>query len=177
MTFSESYLTSAQFEFRRYKGYGDKTFELLLQEQLFWQSSETHNSIALIIMHLFGNMLSCWTNFLSEDGEKPWRNRDAEFENLPKTKKELLDLWEKGWNCLFEALDLVNSNNFDTAIKIRDEEHTIPQAINRQLAHYASHVGQIIFIGKMIKKEDWVSLSIPKGQSKTFNQKMFGKNS
>jgi hypothetical protein len=177
MIFSESYLESAQLEFERYKTYGDKVFGQLSQEELFWQPSITDNSIAIIIKHVSGNMLSRWTNFLSQDGEKSWRNRDDEFENPPKTKQELLDLWEKGWTCLFDALDSINSSNFDAPIKIRGQQHTIPQAINRQLAHYASHVGQIVFIGKMIKKNDWVSLTIAKGQSKTFNQKMFGKNS
>ncbi len=177
MNFSENYLKSVKFEFQRYKTYGDKTFEQLSQEELFWQPSPSDNSIALIVKHLSGNMLSRWTNFLSEDGEKSWRNRDNEFESPPKTKKEVLDLWEKGWRCLFDALNTIDSSNFDTTIKIRGQEHTITEAINRQLAHYASHVGQIIFLGKMIKKQDWRSLTIPKGQSKNFNQKMFGKNS
>lgn len=170
-------MTSAKFEFERYKNYGDKTFEQLSPEEFFWRPSMSENSIALIVKHLNGNMLSRWTNFLFEDGEKTWRNRDNEFERPPKTKKEVLELWDQGWNCLFGALDSINDSNFSTLIKIRNQNHTIPEAVNRQLAHYASHVGQIIFIGKMIKGKYWRSLSIPKGQSKTYNQKMFGKNS
>lgn len=177
MNFVQSYLDSVKFEFRRYKAYGDKTFAQLTEEQLLRQPSKEDNSIAIIIKHLAGNMLSRWTNFLTEDGEKIWRKRDSEFERPPKSRNDLIELWEKGWNCLFTALDGINDSNFNTQIKIRDKEHSIPEAINRQLAHYASHVGQIIFLGKMIKGHEWESLSIPKGGSKAFNQKMFGKNS
>lgn len=177
MSFSKHYITSAKFEFERYKTYGDKTFQQLTLEELLWRPSETDNSIAVIIQHLSGNMLSRWTNFLHEDGEKSWRNRDDEFKSPSNSKKGMLELWEKGWNCLFYALDSINDSNFSALIKIRDQNHTIPEAINRQLAHYASHVGQIVFLGKMIKKGDWISPTIPKGQSKSFNQKMFGKNS
>jgi len=177
MNFVQSYLDSVKFEFRRYKTYGDKTFAQLTEEQLHSQPSKEDNSIAIIIKHLAGNMLSRWTNFLTEDGEKTWRKRDSEFERPPKSRNDLIELWEKGWNCLFTALDGIDGSNFNTQIKIRDKEHSIPEAINRQLAHYASHVGQIIFLGKMIKGHEWESLSIPKGGSKAFNQKMFGKNS
>lgn len=177
MSLARNYIASVTFEFERYKGYGDSVLNQLSEEQLFWRPSETDNSIAIIINHLAGNMRSRWTNFLTEDGEKSWRNRDEEFENPPQTKKELLLLWEKGWNVLFEALNEINDSNFATLIKIRNQDHTITEAVNRQLAHYASHVGQIVFLGKMIKKEDWISLTIPKGRSKAFNQKMFGKNS
>jgi len=122
-------------------------------------------------------MLSRWTHFFTEDGEKLWRNREDEFQRPPQTKKEILELWEKGWECLFNALDSINPSNFSTVIKIRNEHQSVMEAVNRQLAHYASHVGQIALLGKMIKKEAWVSPSIPKGQSEAFNQKMFGKNS
>lgn len=166
-----------KFEFERYKTYGDKTFKQLSIEDFFWRSSETDNNIAIIIKHLAGNMLSRWTNFLTEDGEKSWRNRDDEFEEPPKSKEEILELWEKGWRCLFRALSDINESNFDTLLKIRSQNHTIPEALNRQLAHYASHIGQIVYLGKMIKKEDWISPTISKGQSKAFNQKMFGQNS
>ncbi|MEO0570126.1 MAG: DUF1572 family protein [Bacteroidota bacterium] len=170
-------MSSAKFEFKRYKTYGDQVLEQLSEEELCWKPSETDNSIAIIIKHLAGNMLSRWTNFLTEDGEKSWRNRDEEFEEPPKTKKELCELWEKGWSCLFDALNTVNYSNFSSSIKIRNQDLTILDAINRQLAHYASHVGQIVYLGKMIKKEGWISPTIPKGQSKTYNQKMFRENS
>lgn len=175
MHFAHTYIESAQFEFHRYKTLGDTTFSQLSEYELHWRPAETDNSIAIIIKHLAGNMLSRWTNFLIEDGEKSWRRRDDEFENPPQTKQELITLWEKGWACLFQALDAINTSNFDSKVKIRGEEHTIEQAVNRQLAHYAYHTGQIVLMGKMIKGVDWQSLSIPKGGSKAFNEKVFGK--
>jgi hypothetical protein len=113
---------------------------------------------------------------LTEDGEKPWRNRETEFENPYPTKKEMQLAWDKGWQCLFDALESIDATNFDTKINIRGQKHTIVEAVNRQLAHYASHVGQIVLLGKMIKGPEWESLSIPKGGSEAFNQKLFGKS-
>ena len=155
MSFAEQYMASAKFEFRRYKTYGDQTFQQLSEEEVFWSASETDNSIAIIVKHMSGNMLSRWTSFLIADGEKEWRRRDQEFTEPPSTKNEMLKLWEKGWDCLFTALDSINPKNFDQKIKIRNEEHAISEAINRQLAHYTSHVGQIVFLGKMIKKSQF----------------------
>lgn len=175
MTFQEDYIKSALFEFRRYKNLGDKTFAQLSDENLFWKYREEDNSIAQIVKHVSGNMLSRWTNFLTEDGEKEWRNREQEFIDLPPSKKELLEIWEKGWQCLFDSLGAIDDSNFDTEIKIRNESHSIVQAINRQLAHYANHVGQIVLLGKMIKGKGWISLSIPKGGSKAFNAAKFGR--
>lgn len=175
MTFQEDYLKSAIFEFHRYKNLGDKTFAQLSDENLLWKYGEEDNSIAQIVKHLSGNMLSRWTNFLTEDGEKEWRNRDQEFVDPPASKKELIQIWERGWQCLFDVLDSIDDSNFDSKIKIRNEPHTIVQAVNRQLAHYANHVGQIVLLGKMIKGKDWASLSVPKGGSKTFNKKKFGR--
>lgn len=152
---------------------GDKTFAQLDEKEIHWKPAENDNCVSLIVKHMVGNMLSRWTNFLTEDGEKPWRDRENEFENPYTMKKEMLSAWEKGWQCLFDALESVNSANFNTVLKIRDEDHTLVQAINRQLAHYAAHVGQIVFLGKMIKGTDWVSLSIPKGGSAEFNKTMF----
>ena len=177
MDFVKSYLDSITFEFSRYKAYGDKTFAQLTEAELYWRPSEEDNSVAVIVNHLAGNMISRWTNFLTEDGEKTWRQRDSEFGTPPTTSKKLLSLWEEGWETLFNALKELNTSNIDSQIKIRGEVHTIPQAINRQLAHYSSHIGQIVYIGKMIKGPHWKSLSIPKGQSGTFNKKMFSKNS
>lgn len=177
MNFSENYLTNIKFEFNRYKIYGDRTLDQLSEKDLHWRQSADDNSIAIIIKHVVGNMLSRWTNFLMEDGEKSWRDRDQEFENPPQTKKDLIEYWEKGWQCLFNALDTVNGENFDSTIKIRGEEHTIIQAVNRQLAHYASHVGQLVLLGKMLRGKNWQSLSVTKGKSQEFNQKMFDKNS
>lgn len=174
MNFQENYLENVKFEFHRYKTMGDKTFAQLSENDIHWTYSEGDNSIALIVKHMVGNMLSRWTHFLTEDGEKSWRNREMEFEAPYPTKKEMLQAWEKGWQCLFTALDSINPSNFGNKITIRGQEHTIVEAINRQLAHYASHVGQIVLLGKMIRGKDWQSLSIPKGGSKAFNQKMFG---
>lgn len=173
MTFQEDYIKSAIFEFHRYKTLGDKTFTQLSDGDLLWKHGEEDNSIAQIVKHLSGNMLSRWTNFLTEDGEKEWRNRELEFVDPSKTRSEMLEIWEKSWQCLFDALHTIEDSNFDTKIKIRNESHSIVQAINRQLAHYANHVGQIVLLGKMIKGKDWVSLSIPKGGSQAFNATKF----
>ncbi len=173
MDFPENYLKSVRFEFLRYKALGDKTFAQLDEKDIHWKYNEGDNSIALIVKHLSGNMLSRWTNFLSEDGEKSWRNRETEFEHPSKSKEELLTAWDQGWQCLFDALDAVNADNFETIIKIRNEDHTIVEAINRQLAHNANHLGQIVLLGKMIKGSEWVSLSIPKGGSEQFNAEKF----
>ncbi|KQC29450.1 DUF1572 family protein [Flagellimonas eckloniae] len=174
MSFQENYIENIQFEFNRYKVMGDKTFAQLSDEDILWKYSETGNSIAIIVKHMAGNMLSRWTNFLTEDGEKPWRNREVEFEKPYTSKAEMITAWERGWKCLFDALGDIDHSNFDSKIKIRNEEHSIIEAINRQLAHYCSHVGQIVFMGKMIKGTNWISLSIPKGDSEKFNKKMFG---
>ncbi|MDF0717543.1 DUF1572 domain-containing protein [Muricauda sp. 334s03] len=174
MNFQENYLSNVKFEFQRYKTMGNKTFAQISDDDIHWKYAETDNSIAIIVKHMIGNMLSRWTNFLTEDGEKSWRERDLEFEKPYITKAEMISAWEKGWKCLFEALESINSTNFDSKVFIRGEEHSIIEAINRQLAHYASHVGQIVFVAKLIKGNNWKSLSIPKGESKTFNKKMFG---
>lgn len=174
MSFSKDFIESLVSEFRRYKTLGEKTFAQLSDDEIHWRNDTNDNSIAIIVKHIAGNMLSRWTNFLTEDGEKNWRHRETEFENPPTTKAEMIAAWEKGWNCLFEALDMVNKENFNQKIKIRNEEHSILEAVQRQLGHYANHVGQIVYVGRMIKSNDWQSLSIPKGGSADFNKKMFG---
>lgn len=145
------------------------------EEDLFRQYNPESNSVAIIVNHLTGNMLSRWTNFLDSDGEKKWRNRDQEFEAIIKNKKELEKKWDRGWACLFDALANINADNFDQLIYIRNQGHTITEAINRQMAHYAYHVGQITYICKMIKGKDWQSLTIPKGTSQDFNAQKFAK--
>lgn len=171
----KTYPRSVKKLFQYYKSQGEKTFEQLTEKDLFWQYNEQSNSIAVIVNHLWGNMKSRWTDFLTSDGEKPWRERDMEFEQVILTKTALLEKWEDGWNCLFDALDSINEENLGTTVFIRNQAHTVPDAVNRQLAHYASHIGQIVYIGKMIKGKDWKTLSIPKGQSSGFNQKKFSK--
>ncbi|GAA3512551.1 DUF1572 domain-containing protein [Aquimarina addita] len=170
---SVTYLDGIKKQFLYYKSLGQNTIDQTPDKQLFWQYDDNSNSIAIIIKHLWGNMKSRWTNFLTTDGEKEWRSRDEEFENDIQTKEELIEIWEEGWQCLFEALDSINELNFEQPIYIRNIEHSITEAINRQLAHYAYHIGQIVFIGKMCCGENWQSLSIPKGASQSYNKKRF----
>ena len=158
--------------FQYYKQLGEKSFQQIEnEEQFFWSPSQESNSIAVIVQHLYGNMKSRWTEFLSTDGEKEWRNRDQEFELYISYKEEVFKLWEDGWSCLFEALDKIDETNRNQLVYIRNKGHSIDEAIQRQLAHYAYHVGQIVFLTRMIIGEEWKSLSIPKGESKNYNQK------
>lgn len=159
--------------FRYYKGLGEKAIGQLNDEQVLVQPNNASNSIALIVHHLSGNMLSRWTDFLTSDGEKPWRDRDAEFSVGYKDKKELLAAWEKGWTCLFQALEALKPADLSRMIYIRNEGQTVMEAIQRQLAHYASHVGQIVFYAKLLKGDEFKSLSIPKGESRSFNKQKF----
>ncbi len=169
----ENYLESIRKQFEYYKMLGDKTFAQLSEEAVFWQYNDESNSIAVMVKHLWGNMLSRWTDFLTADGEKEWRNRDGEFEADIATKAEMMEKWEAGWACLFTALDSINADNFDTTIYIRNMGHTIVEAVNRQLAHYAYHIGQFVYLGRMLKGKEWQSLSIPKGGSKAYNKNKF----
>jgi hypothetical protein len=162
-----------QFEY--YKMLGEKTFLQLTDEKLFWQYNDQSNSIAMIVNHLSGNMLSRWTDFLTTDGEKSWRNRDREFESYLTTRTEVLQTWDAGWNCLFEALDALTEEDLEKEILIRNQKHSVLEAISRQLAHYPYHIGQIVFLGKMICDENWTSLSIPKGNSVLYNKEKFSK--
>ncbi len=158
--------------FEYYKSLGDKTFDQLTDDQMFWQYNEESNSIAIIVKHIAGNMLSRWTNFLTEDGEKSWRNRDGEFVNTFTTKEQVLDFWEQGWKCFFEALEKINDDNLYSITYIRGEAHPVIDAVLRQLAHYPYHIGQIVYIAKMIKNEDWNTLSIARNRSQEFNAEM-----
>ncbi len=170
-----SYLNSIKKQFGYYKLLGDKTFEQLNDQDIHWQLNEDSNSISIIVKHIVGNMLSRWTNFLTEDGEKKWRERDQEFEDTYQNKEALITAWEKGWQCLFNALQPLIKNDLEHIIYIRNQGHTVTEAINRQLSHYAYHIGQIVFVGKMIKNENWKSLSVPKGQSSNYNNEKFSK--
>jgi hypothetical protein len=167
------YLESVRKQFEYYKMLGDKTFSQLQDDKLFWQYNEDSNSIATIVKHLWGNMLSRWTDFLTTDGEKEFRNRDAEFENDIESREELLAKWNEGWDCLFKAINSLTTDDLDKIIYIRNQGHTVTEAINRQLAHYPYHIGQIVFIGKMLSENGWNSLSIPRGNSKAFNDNKF----
>jgi hypothetical protein len=171
----QNYLPSTKKQFEYYKSLGEKTFDQLEDEQLFWQYNPESNSIAIMVNHLWGNMMSRWTDFLSADGEKHWRQRDLEFEDIIKTRQEMMERWNEGWECLFTALDSITEENFSTKVLIRNQEHSIVEAVNRQLAHYAYHIGQIVYCGRMLVGNRWQSLSIPKGASKAFNAEKFSK--
>jgi hypothetical protein len=175
MKTEQEYLQSVKKQFEYYKSLGEKTFDQLEEADLFWQYNEASNSIAIIVNHLWGNMKSRWTDFLTSDGEKQWRERDMEFESVIKTREELLHKWNEGWECLFSALGTIDEANIDTEIYIRNQAHTIVGAINRQFAHYSYHIGQIVYIGRMIKGDAWKSLTIPKGKSGEFNKAKFSK--
>lgn len=168
-----SFLSSSINRFKYYKSLGDKAFEQLNFEELQKEFADDSNSIAIIVKHLVGNMLSRWTNFLTEDGEKTWRNRDQEFIDTYTSKQELLNSWENGWDCLFKALGSITEKDLDNIVYIRNEAHTITDAIIRQLAHYSCHIGQIVFLGKLTKGKRWTTLSIAKGKSDEFNAKKF----
>lgn len=168
-----NYINSAKQQFLYYKMLGDKTMAQLGDEELLWQYNDASNSIAIMVKHLWGNMMSRWTDFLTTDGEKDFRKRDEEFESDLKTRAEIIAKWEEGWACLFEALDSINEENFDTTIYIRNQGHSIPEAINRQMMHYAYHVGQMVYLGRMLRGDNWQSLSIPKGDSKVYNAEKF----
>ncbi|MNJ91816.1 DinB superfamily protein [compost metagenome] len=172
-TMTPDYLTSVKKQFEYYKLLGEKTFAQLSDEQLFEQYNEESNSIAVIVKHLWGNMLSRWTDFLTTDGEKEWRERDAEFQNDTTERAELIAKWDEGWKCLFDALHSLTEQDLAKEIYIRNQGHSVVEAINRQLAHYPYHIGQIVFIGKMLCSEKWTSLSIPKGNSGKYNADKF----
>ena len=172
----KSYLFSISKQFKYYKSLGNKTFDQISSEGIHWQHNNDSNSVAIIVKHIVGNMLSRWTNFLTEDGEKSWRNRDQEFIDTYTSKEEMLSAWEKGWQCLFIAIDALTNDDLERIIYIRNQGHTVTEAINRQLAHYSFHIGQIVFLSKMIKDHEWASLSIPKGESKSYNENKFAKD-
>ncbi len=168
----EAYLKSAIKRFDYYRSVGLRSMEQLSDEDLFWHLDEESNSIAIMVNHLHGNMLSRWTNFLQEDGEKPWRERDAEFENQIKDRKELMAKWNEGWDLVSDTLNALSADDLDKEVRIRNEAHSVVDAINRQLAHYAYHVGQMVYVAKMRKGKQWKTLTIAKGKSKEFNRSM-----
>lgn len=183
MTVSEDFLRSANRQFLYYKTLGEKAMAQLEPEQLFISLNEDTNSIAVIVKHLHGNMLSRWTDFLTTDGEKEWRNRDGEFTddtstsvNMTEKKVLMLKTWNEGWDCLFNTLNNLKPEDLSRIIYIRNEGQTVLEAINRQLAHYPYHIGQIVFYAKLLKKSDWESLSIPKNKSKDYNADKFSKD-
>lgn len=159
--------------FRYYKSLGDKSIERLNDDEIHIRIAPASNNVATIVKHMSGNMLSRFTDFLTSDGEKSWRKRDEEFEDTYTSKAEMLDAWEQGWTCLFAALDSVTTEGLTDIVYIRNEGHTVLEAITRQLAHYAYHAGQIVVIAKAIRDKDWASLSIARGASAAYNQDKF----
>jgi hypothetical protein len=172
MLLGTHFLQSAIKRLSYYKDLGDKTFIQLTDADFHYQPNEESNSIAIIIQHTAGNMLSRWTDFLTTDGEKKWRNRDTEFEEQYLSKQQLIEVWEKGWQCCLGTLKSLTENDLLVTVNIREEGLLVVDAINRQLAHYPYHVGQIIYIARLIKNTNWQNLSIPKGQSAAFNLQM-----
>jgi len=170
LQFSTSYIDDSLAIFRQYKQLADRAIAQVTDEQLFTTLDEEANSIAVIVKHMTGNMLSRWTDFLTSDGEKPSRNRDNEFDDPPATRTALLALWEQGWACVLGALEPLTDAHLGRTITIRGEAHSVMQAINRQVAHYASHVGQIILLAKHFAGSNWQSLSIPRNRSAEFNR-------
>ena len=168
-----SYLTSVLKQFEYYKSLGDSTIDRLKLVELQKEFYTDSNSIAVIVKHLSGNMLSRWTNFMTEDGEKLWRERDKEFIDSYNDKEAILQDWQKGWQCLFKALNKLESKDLEAIIYIRNEGHTVVEAINRQLMHYAYHIGQMVILAKIIKGNTWQPLSIPRGKSEEFNAGKF----
>ena len=166
------FLKSAIQQFRDYKLLAEKTFSQIDDGAFHFQPNEVTNSIAINITHMHGNMLSRWTNFLTEDGEKDWRQRDDEFDIHSHSKEKLLQLWEAGWQCMFTALESLDKDDLEKTVYIRTKPLAVIEAIHRQLTHYAYHVGQIVMLGKIIKAGDWQSLSIARGQSLNYNAEL-----
>ncbi|HZU22016.1 MAG TPA: DUF1572 family protein [Terriglobales bacterium] len=166
-----AYLEEARRSFRGYKRMAEQAFAQVTDGELFRQLDPEDNSIAIVMKHMAGNMRSRWTDFLTTDGEKPDRHRDDEFViNSETTRLELLQWWESGWKLVFDAVGSLQTQDLGRVITIRGKEHTVLQAINRALAHYAYHVGQIVFLAKHFRSADWQTLSIPKGQSETYGK-------
>jgi hypothetical protein len=172
---STNFLTSAVKQFEYYKMLGEKAIEQVPDDQLTWKYNEASNSIAIIVKHLWGNMLSRWTDFLNSDGEKEWRDREAEFDNDLTTRAQILQKWNEGWKVFLDTIGSLKEEDLEKTIYIRNQGHTVMEAINRQLAHYPYHVGQMVYIGKMCAA-GWASLSIPRGASKEYNAEKFAKD-
>ena len=172
LKFTTSYIEDALAVFRQYKQLGERAMQQVNDEQLFAALDDESNSIAIIVKHMTGNMRSRWTDFLTTDGEKPTRNRDGEFVDPPATRDALLRDWEEGWGCVFRAIEPLTDADLTRTITIRGEAHSVMQAINRQLAHYPQHVGQIVLLAKHYAGERWQTLSVARNRSAEFNRKV-----
>lgn len=170
--FTTSYIQDATSLFQYYKKLGEGAMAQLNDEQLFTALDPEMNSIAIIVKHMSGNMRSRWTDFLTSDGEKSDRKRDSEFEGPPQTREEVMKLWNEGWQIVLTTLESLSDADMNRTITIRGEAHSVMQAINRQIAHYAYHIGQIVFLAKHLQEKNWKSLSVPRGKSEEFNRKV-----
>jgi uncharacterized damage-inducible protein DinB len=170
--FSTAYIEDSLSLFRYYKKLSEGAIEQVSDEQLVTALDEEMNSIAIIVKHMAGNMRSRWTDFLTSDGEKPDRNRDAEFVAPPSTRKDLMQVWNDGWERTFQALEPLSNKDLEREVFIRGEAHSVMQAINRQIAHYAYHCGQIVFLAKHLKGSSWKTLSVPRNKSADFNRRV-----
>ena len=168
--FTTSYIEESLAVFRQYKKMAEGAMAQLSDDQLFATLDDEMNSVALIVKHMTGNMRSRWTNFLTSDGEKPDRNRDSEFVEPPVTREALLERWESGWKIVFDAIEPLTDADLTRTITIRSEPHSVMQAINRQVAHYSSHIGQIVFLAKHLAGPNWKTLSVPRNRSAEFNR-------
>jgi hypothetical protein len=167
--FTTFYVADSLAVFRTYKSMAERAMAQVTDDQLQVALDAESNSIAVIVKHIAGNMRSRWTDFLTSDGEKPDRNRDSEFEAPPDTRAALMEVWESGWRVLFAALEPLSESDLSRTVYIRTEPHSVMQAINRQMAHYACHIGQIIFLAKHLGSSQWTALTIPRRKSREFN--------
>ena len=172
LKFTTSYIEDALAIFRQYKQLGERAIKQVSDELLFASLDDECNSIAIIVKHMAGNMRSRWTEFLTTDGEKPNRDRDSEFVDPPATREALMKAWEEGWACVFHAIEPLTDADLSRTVTIRGEAHSVMQAINRQLAHYPQHVGQIVLLAKHYAGEQWQTLSVPRNRSAEFNRRV-----
>lgn len=172
LQFTTSYVEDSIGLFRYYKQLAERAIAQVTDEQLHAQLDEDANSIAILMKHMAGNMKSRWTDLLTSDGEKPWRDRDSEFVDPPQTRSALLEMWEDGWNCLLRSLESLSESDLERKIAIRGEAHSVMQAINRQVAHYGHHCGQVVLLAKHFRHDSWTSLTVPRGKSAEFNAKV-----
>ena len=172
LRFTTSYLEDSLTLFRYYKNLAERAMAQVTDEELLAVLDDEMNSMAVIVKHMAGNMRSRWTDFLTSDGEKPNRQRDAEFVDPPSTREALLAVWEEGWQCLLGTLETLSEQDLQRTVTIRGEPHSVMQAVNRQVAHYAHHVGQIVMLAKHLAQDRWQSLSVPRNRSAEFNQRV-----
>jgi len=170
-----NFLESTKALFRYYRQLGEKALQQISEADINWQFNPESNSIAVLVKHLWGNMRSRFTDFLSSDGEKPWRRREAEFDNDIRNLDELWAKWNEGWDCLFQALESLSEEDLGRTVYIRNQGHTVVEALQRQLTHYAYHIGQLVYLARMRRGAEWQSLSIPRGKTEEFNRQMFAR--